>query len=235
MGPVLANYLVDYLPFETETEVIMRSVSLVLQPGLIDQKAQQDLWKKSQRKLAYLVGFMMALPDDLPAESVAHALHEQSKEKLAALRKEGNAPAIALSKVYSAPGQAFLRTAHKVLTKPPTQDVVTVCLDCLRRYFEALRPEVDCDYAWEELDKDATDYVSSSGPDEVRACIDQMPDIAEDLAALRRLSGLGYGVVRPVLRDSDAIGSLMRKKLEPVLGPVRDNLQRLLAMKGATR
>jgi len=36
MGRVLAHYLLEFLPFETETEKMMASVRLILQPGLID-------------------------------------------------------------------------------------------------------------------------------------------------------------------------------------------------------
>jgi len=40
-----------------------------------------------------------------------------------------------------------------------------------------------------------------------------VPRLEAEVAAIRLLSGLGYGVLRPVLRDSTAIGSLMRRKL----------------------
>ena len=52
---------------------------------------------------------------------------------------------------------------------------------------------------------------------------------AAHLAALRVLSGLSYGVVRPVFRDSTAIGSLMRRRLQPVLTPL---LGELAALRG---
>jgi hypothetical protein len=38
------------------------------------------------------------------------------------------------------------------------------------------------------------------------------------------LSGLGYGVLRPVLRDTTAIGSLMRRKIEPVMTPLLEKI-----------
>ena len=69
MGPVLAAYLVDYLPFETEPEPMIESVRLVLQPGLLDAAGRADLWKKARRKLAYYVGFLAAVPDELPADA----------------------------------------------------------------------------------------------------------------------------------------------------------------------
>ena len=44
---------------------------------------------------------------------------------------------------------------------------------------------------------------------------------------MRVLSGLGYGVLRPVLRDTTAIGSLMRRKLKPVMDPILARIETL--------
>jgi len=41
--------------------------------------------------------------------------------------------------------------------------------------------------------------------------------LAAESSAIRLLSGLGYGVLRPVLRDATAIGSLMHRRLKPVI------------------
>jgi hypothetical protein len=47
-----------------------------------------------------------------------------------------------------------------------------------------------------------------------------LPGLAPQLRACRLLSGLGYGVLRPVLGDTTAIGSLMRRKMDPVMAPL---------------
>jgi hypothetical protein len=57
-------------------------------------------------------------------------------------------------------------------------------------------------------------------PDGVADCVAAVPGLAADIGAMRVLSGVGYGVLRPVLGDSTAIGSLMRRKLAPVLNPL---------------
>jgi hypothetical protein len=49
---------------------------------------------------------------------------------------------------------------------------------------------------------------------------------------MRLLSGLGYGVLRPVLRDSTAMGSLMRRKLKPVLDPLLAQIEVLQGKRG---
>ena len=70
---------------------------------------------------------------------------------------------------------------------------------------------------------DAESCVAGEGvPDSgIRECLARCPELAPRVCAMRLLSGLSYGVVRPALRDSTAIGTLMRRKLEPVLAPVR--------------
>ena len=44
------------------------------------------------------------------------------------------------------------------------------------------------------------------------------------VTAVRLLPGVGYGVVRPVFGKSDAVGSLMRRKLEPVILPLLEEI-----------
>jgi hypothetical protein len=144
MGPVLAAYLVDYLPFETESERIVESVRLVLQPGLISPEQREDLWRKSARKQAYLVGFLQALPDDLPEpEPRRHRDPLAAAARIEALAARDDPWAGLLQRVASGPGQTWLKTVAAVLAKPPSQDIVTTTFDCLRDYFAPLRPDGD--------------------------------------------------------------------------------------------
>lgn len=221
MGKVLADYLVEYLPFETETEKMMESIRLVLQPGLIDEAQRLSLWKKSARKQAYLVGFLQALPDDLPDPAPARGDAASHGESLGALARAGNPCASLLMRVLSSNGQTFLRTLSTVLAKPPTPDVVQATLDLVRAYFSPMRPRGDPNAPMAELLEDAHVFVDPvRATDSVRACCQAAPGLTAEIAAMRLLSGLGYGVLRPVLGDSTAIGSLMRRKLEPVLEPL---------------
>ena len=50
----LARYLVEFLPFETETETMVESVRVAMRPGLLPEDERKALWKKSARK--YLSG-----------------------------------------------------------------------------------------------------------------------------------------------------------------------------------
>ena len=228
MGPVLARYLVEYLPFETETEKMMETVRLVLQPGLIDAATRVDLWKKSARKQAYLVGFLSAVPDALPDPAPPRADAERLAAVLAPAAERGNAAAGLVLRVLAAPGQTFLRTVGTVLAKPPSQDVVQHTLDLLRQYCAPLRPEGDPNLSLDELLAEAERYGDlARAPEAVAECLALAPGLAEEMATMRVLSGLGYGVMRPVLRDSTTAGSLMRRKLSPVTAPLLERIRRL--------
>jgi hypothetical protein len=223
MGQILARYLVGYLPFETETEKMAESVRLVLQPGLISDQERRDLWKKSARKQAHLLGFLQAVPDDLPEPARARKDAGSMAQALGAVAEGGNRCAGLVLRVVSSGGQTFLESISTVLAKPPTQDVVTAGLDVLRGYFGPVRAEGDPNLALEELLAEAEHFVSpetSPDPYGVRECLAADPRLARDIAAMRVLSGVGYGVLRPLLADSTAIGSLMRRKLAPALEPL---------------
>jgi hypothetical protein len=113
----------------------------------------------------------------------------------------------------------------KVMAKPANQDVVTLLLDVVRHYLSPLRPGGDPDLTLEALAQQA----ESAAPPELQACLDAVPAREAEQRTLYLLSGLGYGVVRPVFSKTDAIGSLMRKKLEPVFTPLRSRVVSLLA------
>jgi hypothetical protein len=232
MGKTLAAYLVEYLPFETETEKMMESVRLVLQPGLIDAEDRLSLWKKSARKQAYLVGFLQALPDDLPEPVSAREDAASCEQALHALVQAGNPCASILVRVLSSPGQSFLLSLSTVLARPPTQDVVQATFDLVRAYFSPLRPNGDPDSPMDALLIDAHEFIGSDhAPDSVQACLKAAPTLTAEISAMRLLSGLGYGVLRPVLRDSTAIGSLMRRKLRPVSDPLLSQIEVLQGKK----
>jgi hypothetical protein len=230
MGRVLALFLIEYLPFETEPEVIVQSLSLALQPGLVDESTRQSLWSKCQRKTSYYLGFLASIPDDLPEQGTPRQPVGDNYERLKELSQRGNSHAELLLKLYSAPGQLFLRTALKVLEKPANQDVVSILLDVVRDYLSAVRPEGDPDLTWDELSDEYRAAVDAGGEGStLKELLKGTRGLEQEIEAMSLLSGLGYGVLRPILSKTDAIGSLMRKKLEPVLQPLRAMLVQLIA------
>ncbi|MEW8383014.1 MAG: sulfur reduction protein DsrS [Candidatus Thiodiazotropha taylori] len=224
MGPELARFLIEYLPFETEPLSIVESLRLVLQPGLISDDERQELWRRCGRKPTYYLGFLASLPDDLPQLPAPRALAEGESSAWQNLAERGNPYADLMLRINSPQGQGFLATVLKVMEKPANQDVVTLLLDVLQDYFSALRPDGDPDLTLQQLQQEADELVDQ----QLDACVTETEGREQELRTLYLLSGMGYGVVRPVFCKTDAIGSLMRKKLAPVFDPLKQHLQRLL-------
>jgi len=76
----------------------------------------------------------------------------------------------------------------------------------------------------DDLSRDAQVYTGVDAPDSVCVCLTAVPGLRREVSAMRLLSGLGYGVLRPLLRDSMATGSLMRRKLEPLTSPLLERI-----------
>ena len=238
LGQELAEYLIEFLPFEEEPHAMMESVRLVLQPGLINTEAQHKLWNGGKRKTAYLVGFLQTLADTLPDPLSAHPDHHRLQQQLGTLAKQRNDYARLLLRISSAAGQTWLHVVNRVLAKPPNQDVVNTLLDTIADYFAAIRPDLP-EGEISHLIADANALCANSNqngvkhPEQLQAVLDAAPQSAAMLRAMLCVSRLNYAVVRPVFSHSDAIGSLMRRKLEPILTPLRKQLA-LLADPAAT-
>ena len=240
MGPILAEHLVDYLPFEEDPAAMMESVRLALQPGLIDDTTRDKLWNGGKRKTAYLVGFLQTLPDHLPEPQSALDTHESLNSRLQPLAKAGNPYARLLLRISSTAGQTWLHVVDRVLAKPPNQEVVGVLLATIADYFATVRPELpeaeinalinDAERLCPTMD----DTTGLYRPDQLQAVLDRAPAARDALRAMLCLSRLGFAVVRPVFSRSDAIGSLMRRKLEPIIGPMREQLAALQQPGGRT-
>ncbi|MGV6826650.1 MAG: sulfur reduction protein DsrS [bacterium] len=224
MGPVLANWLIEFLPFETEADKMMESVRLVLQGNLVSPAQMEELWKKARRKPAFYVGFLASAPDQLPVQKTAHGLFEQCQSDLVRLADEGNGLAAVVQRVLSPAGQSWVDTLLAVLEKPANQDVVNTVLDVAADYFAAVRPEGVPDQTFEELQGEAQQWLDHPD-DELVAVLASCSGLSNVVKSMRILSGLSYGVVRPVFKDSTAIGSLMRKKLAPVFDPLKLELK----------
>ena len=218
MGKVLAAYLIEHLPFETEPEKMIKTVQRVLQPGLTDLATRQDLWKKGIRKGAYHVGFILSLPDDLPIDADPHPDYERSRNDLENLSQQGNILARPVKKLLSENGQAFWQALQVIMKKPANQEVVSETLDAVRFYLSDIRPEGDPDQTLDALKSEAVNFIQKN--QEARQIIEAMPYLEDFIRSVRVMSGMGYGVLRPVFHDTTAIGSLMRKKLEPVFTPL---------------
>ncbi len=230
MGRVLAAFLLEFLPFEEDPLTIIETVRLILQPGLISEEDRLRLWHKGKQKGVFLVGFLHATPDDLPEPVAAHADHAGTCDTLADCAD--NLYASLLRRVLSGPGQGFVQAAITCLQKPSNQDVVISLLDAVAHYFAPARISTYQGRSVDELIAcNKALLVDEAGrcPETLRVVLNRVADARQRLLALLTLADMGERYVWPVFAHSDSVGSLMRKKLEPVSRPL---LAQLNALRG---
>ena len=231
MGPVLAEYLIEYLPFETEHRAMIETIRLVLQPGLITDETRDKLWKAAKRKNTYYVGFLAAIPDDLPEPARPRSDRAQIQDRLAPLLNSGNRVATQLCRCLGERGQAFLNIAEAAMKKPNNQDVVVELLTAIQSYFRPVCPNSDPAADMQTLLGDA-DALCDVPPTcetttAIREVLELAPELRDDVRAMIVLALVGEAVVTPIFARTDAIGSVMRKKIEPVTGPIKEQFARL--------
>lgn len=224
MGKELADFLVEFLPFEEEPRAMIESARLVLQEGLITDEVRKSLWKKGNRKNALLVGFLKALPDELPVESKEHKLFSELSEKLQTLND--NVYAKILLRLLSKEGQAYLSTVESVLKKPSNQDVVVLLFQTVKNYLDPVRPNQNQYFDIEEVLADADKYVGASATqfDELKTILNAFPELNSLVRAVLILSMVDESLLTPVFSRTDAIGTLMRKKISHITTPLIEEL-----------
>ncbi len=162
MGPALAGFLIEHLPFEEDPIQAMNSIRAVIGAGLLDTAASEQLWAKARRRPHYYIGFLEHRPDALPA-GTERALPDELRAPAAV-----DEPwARLLARCHAASGQSFLGAAELVMEKPPAHETVYLLLDIVGNYFAAVR----------ELDMPP--YIAAA-----------MRREAEAMAALARLSSV---------------------------------------------
>ena len=220
MGKILAEFLVEFLPFEEEPRAMIESARLVLQEDLVTKDVRDSLWKKGQRKNALLVGFLKTLPDDLPTESVEHKSYIELKEKLLLLNE--NIFSNIILRLLSDKGQAYLSTVEAVMNKPSNQDVVISLFKTIKNYLESICPNqveyIDIDM----LVSDANKYVDVTAlqTEDIRIILEISPELLPLLRSIITLSLIDEPLLSIVFSRTDAIGSLMRKKISHITTPL---------------
>jgi len=227
MGKVLAEFLLEFLPFEEEPRDIVESVRLVLQKNLINQEELDKLWSRGNRKNVFYVGFLKTLPDNLPVIENAHIHFKRYQEKLAPLIEQNNVLAKQLLRVLSSTGQAYIKTVTMVLKKPSNQDVVVALLQAISEYYQTVQYLSPDSQGINELFMKVESYVIESAHTDIQQILSILPESQKYLEAVLKLSQVGVHVVNPIFAVSDAIGTVMRRQLEPVSKLIQTQLDLL--------
>ncbi|HEY5602654.1 MAG TPA: sulfur reduction protein DsrS [Gammaproteobacteria bacterium] len=228
IGKELAVFLLEYLPFENEAFDIAESVRLVLQPGLVDDSTIRSLWSRANRKSVFYVGFLLANPESLPEQMPASSRFEASKSKLESLCGE-NPYAKLLMQLLSAQGQVYLSTISRTLDKLSDQHVVVLFLKAIQNYFRDVCIVPDPRYRTFDAIAAAVDEVlNNNGNTGLKTLLENFPEYHDSVYAMLSLACVCEALVDPIFSQTDAVGSVMRKRLQSVTQPIAENIQRLM-------
>jgi hypothetical protein len=227
MGPVLADFLVEHLAFESEPMVQIDTVRLVLQPGLVNEAVKNKLWTSGARKNALRVGFLQASPDTLPESQPQRPDFAEIEKSLAPIA-ESNRLAMLIMHTLDSGGQSFLNAVAGILRKPANQDVVVALTNTIGTYFAAARQADDFPRDINDLiEQSETAWTDANGNKEIAELKQHAPHLAPVITAVFVLSRISEEIVTPIFAKTTAEGTLMRRKLEPVTAPLFEQIAKL--------
>ncbi|MGD8569193.1 MAG: hypothetical protein PVJ39_13990 [Gammaproteobacteria bacterium] len=228
LGGELAAFLLEFLPFETEARHIVESVRLVLQPGLVDEDTVQGLWSRAGRKSAYYIGFLLASPARLPVTATANAAYDELNEPLQVLAND-NPYAAKLLQLLSAEGQAFLSTVKNAMDKLSDQFVTVLFLAAVQNFFRDIDTSPGAKYrSFDEIDNYVQHVMNDATNDKLRGVLDAAPMAQARVKSMLSLASVCECLVDPIFSQTDAVGSVMRKRLRPVTQPMDEHIQQLM-------
>jgi len=219
MGQELAAYLVEHLPFETEPLTVIATIRLILQSGLIDTEARGRIFRLGTHRNVYHIGFLDAVPDELPQPLPARDDYAAYRDRLATLVERGNALAAFLAKLLDAPGQTFLAVSETQLQHPVDKYTVAALMDIIGNYFRPARGGAELAGEIDAALK-CTETLMASAHDELETLLEGVPELRSEIGAMLTLAHTGERLVTPIIAVTTASGTLLRRKLEPVVNPV---------------
>jgi hypothetical protein len=210
MGPVLAEFLVEHLPFLQDDHLgIIDTVAVLIHSRAATQAGLETMWKFGRRSNTHFVAFLEMAAGQLPLPLAAHAQYQEVSDALTNNLAAGHPAASALERALSSQGQTFLDAASDILERPETQEVVSRTLNAIGRHLSANQD-------WNLADQPLCEAWQT-----------RCQAFAAKLEAVTRLARCNDSLVQPIFARSTAIGSLMRRRIEPVITPLLNDIAEL--------
>ena len=231
LGKELAEYLMEFLPFEERQVDIVDMVRLCLQGELITEKQREALWTKAKRRNPFYVGFLHTEPKQIPLNKKPHASHVAVTENLHTLIDD-NIYAQALCRILSEDGQKWLQTLKNALQKPVDQDVVISLFKSIKQFFNLPYPERRGAHSIEEaIERTALfSKISDNNYPDLNTFLETLDEkYLNKFSALILLSQLGENTLTPIFSGNDSVGIVMRRKLHPLTSPLLEKVDILMS------
>jgi hypothetical protein len=153
--------------------------------------------------------------------------------RLAGLLEAGNPFALQLCRLLGPAGQAWLASVAAVLHKPLNQDVVVELLHAIAAYSAHLPiagtylTEMDTIAALADVLLDGGEAAGTEAARQLLELLLAVPEARSRVRAMLILAMVNEPLVNPVFSRTDAIGTVMRKKLHPVSDPIQEQIDLL--------
>ena len=213
LGRELAMFILEFLPFEEESQQAIESIVLLLNSSILTDEEELALWKRSKRKVTYLIGFLHARSSTLPGEWIDHESYQINLD-VSAEHISQNPYIQNLHRVLAAPGQAFLSMFLDALSRFNDQDSIVLLFEALERYFSDLALEARPRH-FSEIERHR-DQLLIDERQHIQAMNVVYPNSEEKIAALIMLGMIGEPTLVPVLSQSTASGTVLRKQLKGI-------------------
>jgi hypothetical protein len=219
IGLILAHFLLEYLPFETDPENIAQTTFLVLHNGLLTEEQVSALWQRGNTKTSILLGFLRRGPTYL--NRCNGEITSMRSQTFSNPQTHNIRPEDMVEWAVSIQGRSFFHTAMLILKQPANPFIVT-------SVFEEISKAIGSIQKLEKMPESITAIMQHLIAEQeiMNNCFQlENKQLKEITYALNFLALIGESLLLKHFSRSTAVGSLMRKQLQPVLCPVIEQLR----------
>ncbi len=220
LGREIARFLMEHLPFISEPEEVLATLSGVLQEGLLEQAEIERIWQRSQErgKGIYQIAFLQGRPWSLPEPVAEHPqLAQWPLQELS-----DNCVAQLLLRLWGSAGQTFLNHATALLDTVANEISVYALMNAIGSLFAELSWSIDSHRSLAELSLEPVLAHESN-----RALLEQAPALRPQLEAMALLAHVRQEIAFKSVLHSGSVGRSLRKKLKPEFDLIRSAIQQL--------
>ena len=207
-GAELADYLLEHLPFEERPGDLAASLARALAHPAAPAARRAELWRRAERRSAYAIGFLASGT----APPAGRGAHPDRAATEALLDGAAGPRAARLRWALGAPGQNFLAALRLGARRLPDQETAAMLFNAVGRGFALPGAPGGC--------RDAAALEEAARALPAAEKWEARPELAARRHALLCLAGAGESLLDPLLGVTDAVGSVMRRRLEPALAPL---------------
>jgi hypothetical protein len=233
LGKELADYLMEFLPFEECQLNVVDMVRLCLQKGLITDQQKNELWKRAKRKNPFYVGFLHTHSAQIPLDKKPAISYQTAKKAIKPLLETGNIYAVSLCQLLDAEGQNWLETLKLSLQKPVDQDVVISLFKAISQHFKlpinTLIKDGRGTRSIEIAINHSLEVCKSPDNDDLKQLLAMLnQDLHPLVDAMIVLAQMGEHTLIPIFSGNESVGTVMRKRLLPLTTPLLEKVDILM-------